>query len=80
MILYHLRLTYQELGRLRLLLDSDYRRILRESPDALNDPQTYASAIDKIRSQAIYLLDKHMEREQDDRGTQIGDSAELENQ
>lgn len=63
---YHLRLTYQELGRLRLLLDSDYRRILQDSPEALDDPQTYASAISGIRDQAIYLLDKHMERELED--------------
>jgi hypothetical protein len=57
-----LKLTGQELGRLRLLLDSEYRRILLEAPEALDDPQTYAVTIVKIRSQVIYLQDRQIAR------------------
>ena len=52
-----LKLTANELGRLRLLLDSEYRRILKEAPEALDQSDTYASTIDRIRSQVIYLQD-----------------------
>ena len=53
----NLKLTDRELGRLRLLLDSEYRRILKEAPEALYQSDTYASTIDRIRSQVIYLQD-----------------------
>jgi hypothetical protein len=56
--MFQLNLTEQEFYRLRLLLDSEYRRLHREAPFAFSDPQTYASAIDRIRSQVMWLEDK----------------------
>ncbi len=56
--MHTLKLSDQELGRLRLLLDSDHRRILRECPEALSVPGTYAAAIAAIRAQIIYLQDR----------------------
>ena len=61
--MHTLKLTDKELGRLRLLLDSEYRRILHEAPEALDDPQTYAATIVKIRSQVVYLQDRQIARE-----------------
>lgn len=61
--MHTLKLTGQELGRLRLLLDSEYRRILLEAPEALNDPHTYAASIARIRDQAIYQQDLQIARE-----------------
>ena len=56
----NLKLTVSELGRLRLLLDSEYRRILIEAPEALDQSDTYAASIDHIRNQIIYLQDKEL--------------------
>ena len=56
----NLKLTDNELGRLRLLLDSEYRRILREAPEALDQSDTYAASIDRIRNQVIYLQDSNL--------------------
>jgi hypothetical protein len=61
--MHTLQLTDGELGRLRLLLDSEYRRILREAPECLDDPATYAATIAQIRSQLIYLQDRKIARE-----------------
>ena len=61
--MHTLKLTGQELGRLRLLLDSGYRRILRESPESLDDPATYAATIAEIRSQVVYLQDRQIAQE-----------------
>ena len=55
-----LKLTVKELGRLRLLLDSEYRRILIEAPEALDKSDAYAASIDHIRNQVIYLQDKEV--------------------
>ena len=55
-----LKLTVNELGRLRLLLDSEYRRILIEAPEALDQSDAYAASIDRIRNQVIYLQDKEV--------------------
>ena len=55
-----LKLTVKELGRLRLLLDSEYRRILIEAPEALDQSDAYAASIDRIRNQVIYLQDKEV--------------------
>ena len=55
-----LKLTVKELRRLRLLLDSEYRRILIEAPEALDQSDAYAASIDRIRNQVIYLQDKEV--------------------
>ena len=61
--MHTIKLTGQELGRLRLLLDSEYRRILRETPEYLDDPATYAATIAGIRSQVVYLQDRQIAQE-----------------
>ena len=53
-----LTLTSRELNCLRLLLDSDYRRVLHESPWALDETDSYASVIARVRDQVVYLQDK----------------------
>jgi hypothetical protein len=54
----NLKLSKTELNSLRILLDSDHRRVLIECAEALDNPTSYAGMINNIRNQVIYLTDK----------------------
>lgn len=49
----------EAIDRLKLLLDLEWRRIWDESPSAIDDPTTYASAISRLRDQFTYLSDRN---------------------
>lgn len=53
-------LRAEDVDRLRLLLDSEIYRIRDVAPFAFDEPTSYASAIDRLRNQFIYIQDSNL--------------------
>jgi hypothetical protein len=55
-----LKFRAEEITTLLFLVQSERVRILRESPEAFDNPGSWADTIDKIHSQLVFVNDSNL--------------------